>query len=59
MNETKTAENDGGDVTNDDVIVTLTADLQQLQDEETKQVLELIQDKVKMLKSNPGGGSFC
>lgn len=43
----KLKENEAGDdVTNDDVIIALTADLQQLQDEETKQVLEMIQDKV-------------
>ena len=35
-----------GDVTSDDVIVALTADLQQLQDEETKGVIEMLPEMV-------------
>ena len=44
--EKMTSQKDAGDVKADDVIIELTADLQQLQDEETNSVIGTLQDMV-------------
>lgn len=40
---------DVNDVTPDDVIIELTADLQQIQDEETKNVVEMLSEMVWLI----------